>query len=486
MITRGQTGDMQRLHARWPTPAAFYAERDDRTSRALPGMTAYWDRQVEIVVDPDTASEASVQHMALLAANLTARWARRVRLVLPRGVSLARLRVSGEVETLGARAIREMLDADPFGDFEVMEATGGAGPSLRLLIGPWDSLSGADLDYADYMVDATGWRARGARGGVMKRDRRTAACPAAAALAASIGVADLFKRAVGHPQGRWLGNFDWDLWSHSMVRDHDTPEILDPPVPGRLDVGSLLVAGVGAVGSALAYMLPEVELSGTIVLLDRDRIETSNLNRSPLFTVGDALDSQLKTECAAGWLAGRGCNVERLDGQWKDLSDTVSLRAYDVWVSLTNEDGAWASIPFDLPPVVVHGTTSSGWGFNLGRHIPRREDCTMCRLPRPAADFRGPCAEGAIEEATMPGPIRAALPFLSSAAAALVFAELLKLPDSRCRDTPNLVSADLLYGLPGLVVQQRGPTAGCPGCRAMRSAAWAGRAGRTRFGRYSL
>lgn len=98
-----------------------------------------------------------------------------------------------------------------------------------------------------------------------------------------------------------------------------------------------------------------------------------------------------------------------------------------MWVSLTNEDGAWAAVPFQLPPVVLHGTTTSGWGFSAGRHIPRQEDCTLCRLPRPIAEFRGPCAEGEIGAEPTGPPVRASLPFLSAASAALVLAEMLKL-----------------------------------------------------------
>src|SRR5207253_10572451 len=144
------------------------------------------------------------------------------------------------------------------------------------------------------------------------------------------------------------------------------------------DFGDLLVAGIGAIGSALLYVLGLGRCRGRMTVLDRDAVETSNLNRSPLFTAVHAARAMNKTDVARKFLEVLNVDCHAVYGTWREHGAKLSEQLFDVWVSLTNEDGAWATVPFQLPPVVLHGTTTSGWGLALGRHIPRIEDCTSC------------------------------------------------------------------------------------------------------------
>jgi hypothetical protein len=247
----------------------------------------------------------------------------------------------------------------------------------------------------------------------------------------------------------------------------------------------LLLAGVGAIGSALAYIMDMAPMIGHVTLFDREAVDGTNLNRSPLFTVLDAFESASKTRAAMRWLERHsGLSVVPVDGIWRDHGGVFGETPFDTWISLTNEDGAWANVPFQLPPVVLHGTTTSGWGFGAGRHIPRVEDCTMCRMPRPEAVFRGPCARGELlrgaTELGQTAPV-ASLPFLSTASAALVVAMQMQLEIGDATQLANQVSVDLGVGMPALITLRRGPTEGCRGCKVMRSTAWEGRGGRGRY-----
>ena len=78
-------------------------------------------------------------------------------------------------------------------------------------------------------------------------------------------------------------------------------------------------------------------------------------------------------------------------------------------------------------------------------------------------------------------PVRAALPFLSIGAAALLLAEYLKLGVTSMTGTPNEVSADLRYGLPAVVSVRRIHNRACRGCAALRSDLWSKLGGRGRF-----
>lgn len=479
LISRAVT---ETVESRWASSEDFYCERDDRTLRGDVHPNAYTRRRVEILIDPETARSKATQQIALVACNLAARWARSINIVLPVNVPIREELCRGRFAFLEQRILFEMREADPFGDFEIVPADNYENrrdkSTLRLFIGPWraPSTSSIPIDKDDYLVTAAGPYAIGRRGRSMSSPSPCGHLTASAGLAASIGVADLFKRAVGHSQEHWIPSFNWDLLDHSMPREIEhMAEGADEP-----DIGNVLLAGVGAIGSSLVYLLDLAAANGRVTLLDRDLVETSNLNRSLLFGVSDVLVNGRKTELAERFLRSTDISTTCLNGTWREHAVAVSAANFDVWVSFTNEDGAWAQVPFQLPPVVLQGTTTSGWGFGAGRHIPRKEDCTLCRMPRAEAAFRGPCAEGEISQAVPTSVQRASLPFLSAASASLVLAELGKLRLPGVDTLPNDIGADLKTGIPAIIATKRRPDDNCRGCRLVRSDLWDRRGGRGR------
>lgn len=463
---------------RWPTPKAFYAERDHRTCLEIGDLATYAERPVEVHVAPQVVSSITLQRMAIIAANLMARWARNVKIVAPDAPLYPPLCREGH-DTLHARLHSEMMGADPFGHFVVTTTSDTKEGALRLFIGPWSNPA-IPFTEEDFIISASSWSAVGQRGVSPPWQVEHSATAPAAALAAALGVADVFKRAVGHPKRDWIQDFSWSTWSHAFDRNppHTPSEV---GIPASLDLGNLLLAGVGAIGSAILYILATMPIAGRLTLLDHDTVNPSNLNRSPLFNVNHAINGQKKVEACAEYMAPYGIDMDVVSGTWHEHALSLSKRAYDVWISLTNEDGAWAEMPFQMPPIVLHGTTTSGWGLGFGRHIPRLEDCTRCRMPHPEAVFRGPCAEGEIDTSEDELPIRASLPFLSVAAAALVVAELQKLHYRELPTLPNMAAADLRKGLPTIIAATLLSNDDCPGCRANSGPIWEKYGGRGRY-----
>src|SRR5579884_3501094 len=106
------------VQRKWSDAEAFYAERDHRTQLEVTSLHRYVNTPVEILVDRSRADDITIQRITLIAANLTARWARNIRVVVP-DVQLARpLQIYGD-KTLSSRVRREMLGADPFGNFTI-------------------------------------------------------------------------------------------------------------------------------------------------------------------------------------------------------------------------------------------------------------------------------------------------------------------------------------------------------------------------------
>ncbi|MBZ5505816.1 MAG: ThiF family adenylyltransferase [Acidobacteriia bacterium] len=461
----------------WTDATAFYAERDHRTQLEVNGLHRYVSMPVEIWVDRSLANDITIQRITLVAANLTARWSRNVRVVVP-DVALAEpLQIHGD-KTLASRIKREMLEADPFGNFTITHTLEFDPASIRLYVGSCKSQAFM-VTANDYLVDAAGWTALGRRGTIEDTYQRSSSTAPVAALAGAIGAADLFKRAIGQGVEHWLGDVNWCMWHNVM---ESAVSRCGAPAYGSsvAELGELLVAGVGAVGSAFLFILSLMPIRGRITAFDRDFVDASNLNRSPLFTATDAAVSRAKSEVALDLLRRCGIEGKAVQGTWTAFGELLGRKNFDLWVSLTNEDGAWADVPFQLPPVVLHGTTTSGWGIGFGRHVPRVEDCTLCRLPRPRAEFRGPCAEGDIAPPENSQPIRASLPFLSTVSASLIAAEVLKLEFPEIISLPNAVYADFRYGLPIVLSSLLGPTSGCPGCQITNSSLWIHRRGLSR------
>src|SRR6202007_3196034 len=99
--------DYDAIRRRWPSAEAFYAERDHRTLLEVRDLHTHANTPVEIYIDEQMAEDVAIQRIALLAVNLTARWARNIRVFVP-DVRLAEpLKIHSE-EHLQARVAREM------------------------------------------------------------------------------------------------------------------------------------------------------------------------------------------------------------------------------------------------------------------------------------------------------------------------------------------------------------------------------------------
>lgn len=148
---------------------------------------------------------------------------------------------------------------------------------------------------------------------------------------------------------------------------------------------------------------------------------------------------------------------------------------------LTNEDGAWAEVPFQLlrlfsmAPQRVAGASHSADIFRVWKIA------LHAGFPGPQRSSAVPCAEGDLPVAESEQPARASLPFLSTAAAALVAAELLKLHQGSSGSLPNAVSADFAFGLPTVIALSRHSTLGYYGCQMAKLPLWSLRGGRSRY-----
>jgi molybdopterin/thiamine biosynthesis adenylyltransferase len=267
------------------------------------------------------------------------------------------------------------------------------------------------------------------------------------------------------------------LWNLRTGNDADVgDEIHD------VELGVSLMIGCGAIGSAIAHLMPVAGVKTSLITIDGDDADITNLNRSPLLTFDDLEANKATT--VAKFLRSAGMPAREIP-MWFDEA-LAQQRVFDgrpdIVIPAANERHVRHEIQHQVPPLMVYGTTSRDWQAFLGRHIPLREDCLACRFPRRPPIGAPPlrCATGSIDSGQgEPASNDAALPFVSTSGAVLAVAEMIKLAAMGRPLNPNFACVDFRGGLDHVMVAQREAAAGCI-CGPHR-AAWPTINGSSRF-----
>ena len=431
------------------TPQEFYEQRDDRTLRCT-ATPAYQTKSCVMVVDRAMAATHAGQVMAIAVADLMARWCRTVHLDVAEVPLVPELRWMGD--SFRRTIEHRMRAVDPFGVFTF---NGEAAADFRLVLGARECGAAP----GQTVVDASGWVAMVGR---------TSLCvgtdapghPAAALCAATLGVAQVFRDAIGRHSPFGEGML-LDVFTLAAVKSLEVGSTVAYPVPQ--DVGKILCVGAGAVASSALYSLAMLGLPVDVSCVDRDVLKVLNLSRSPTAVLADV--GKMKVEALARALTGSSVRVEPHTMWWREYAATMNdpQGQFDVWLPLANEHGVRPDMQAAAPPLMVQGSTSANWSASFGRHIPRRDDCLVERFPaQPLATLA--CATATIEVAP---EIRvdAALPFLSLMAGALIAFDFVRMTMPGYPQVANLAVFDFEASQLKPDVLGRRPTPDCPYCR---------------------
>ena len=138
-----------------------------------------------------------------------------------------------------------------------------------------------------------------------------------------------------------------------------------------IDVGTLHLAGVGAIGSALVYGLAHLACAGTFVPIDADHVDWTNLQRYVLMTAADVESS--KVEVAARALAGGALGVMPFDGTYQQYVREHPGTRVQLAVTALDSNAGRRDVARLLPRRVVNASTTdriitvSRHGFGDGR-----------------------------------------------------------------------------------------------------------------------
>lgn len=417
-------------------PDEFYALRDERTDRCTQ-LRRYQQVTCILYLSPSLAETKAAQVTFLAAANLLSRWCRQVTLVAPR-VPLHPDLNYGSCDLVES-ALDQMADADPFGSFRHQSRLPSADHAIALCVGGADAARSAAQAV---FVNATGWLASVSKKRPIPISNAENSNSIGAIAAACLGVAQAFKMALGMPADKLIRDGVFDMFRLDWTTAPDVG-----PIPS-INVGRLLLVGAGAVGSSAVYCMRMAGLKGQITILDRDLVDITNLNRSPIF--GRQTYGCAKSVVAAEHLAGSALEATAHGLWWEQyiMERDRSTLQFDVWLPLANERGVRWSMQNSVPPAMVHASTTSNWGVNHGRHLPGADDCLADRFPNQVRSSDLACASGTVVE--QEEQIDAALPFCSLFAGLLVTAELLRLQQPIEPPVPNFALIDW-YGTTEIV-----------------------------------
>jgi hypothetical protein len=390
---------------------AFYAERDRRT-RQYGGIDDALERPILIMVGPDIAGTRAGQIASLALVNLAVRVHRRVGLVIPDAPLHTRSLVPADdfrtavIRT--AYAINPVVDLYLDADIETK--------SFEVSVGLGAQTSGRPDLYLDW------------HGGLGRLAATPIAVPAldprsvfGAATAAVLGAAGLFRLVHGQPiHPARFNPIELAADADAGTSDHTGP----------IDVGTILVAGAGAVTTALLYWARELGTRGTWDIVDADIATLHNTNRCMTMTAAHAgwPEGEPTTQPEAKALSAARAVAGNPHVEWYDQWQPEHEARHDLVLPLANGRNVRTLITQRGEPLLLHATTSGNWTAELHRHIPDRDDCPSCRIPEISVP-QFTCSTGpAVPE--QPDSPDAALPFLSAGAGLQLAAALTNLSSS--------------------------------------------------------
>jgi hypothetical protein len=239
------------------------------------------DYALLLEIDAEAASDPGHRAAFLLAANLGARFYPRLSFDAP-----------DELTEAAADLARTINSGCEFG------------PPSRLV----NTLSwrGGEPTAARVTLSAEGWNLS-----IDGSDPAPArANPLAAMAAAALGIGELFRALFADllPHGR----SEPSPYAINLLTLADASPA--PAVPDSVELGTVHLAGCGAIGQAFVAALRELRVTGTLVAVDHDLLDEGNLQRYVLSASADV--NTAKPGLIARALGGHGLTVETVDGRW--------------------------------------------------------------------------------------------------------------------------------------------------------------------------
>lgn len=223
--------------------------------------------------------------------------------------------------------------------------------------------------------------------------------------------------------------------------DRYSRQILFRPIgaegQAKLAAARVALVGCGATGSALAALLARAGV-GHIIIIDRDYVESSNLQRQVLFDESDAAEALPKAIAAANKIHGFNSEIE-VDARVADLTpanvEELLSSAHLLLDGTDNFETRYLindyAVSKGLPWIYTAAVGSYGITMNI---LPGETACLACIFPE--------SPRGTVETCDTSGILNSAV----NAVASIAATEALKcLVDARPQMRRSMLSLDVWY-----------------------------------------
>ncbi|HYW55766.1 MAG TPA: hypothetical protein VE934_02305 [Polaromonas sp.] len=276
---------------------------------------------------------------------------------------VAELWSQGRVRRIGAK------DCDFLGATAILNVGNTVRPDL-----PWTS------------INANGWIARCTSGSKPLPEGSAIANPLACMLAASFGVAEVFKRIYGVPPHKAAPMKDvaFSLFELSV-------EFTDfgPRLPDSISLPNTLLLGAGAIGNGIVLLSSQLPLLGRMLVLDKQVFGPENYATCALLDVADWIGKP-KAKRLAGWLTTRSCLA--VTGEQATVQSAMDdglldgLRP-DLVINGLDDIGARKAVQKVWPSLLVDGGINSvGAAVRAHSMSHRHLACMRCAFVDPVQD----------------------------------------------------------------------------------------------------
>lgn len=210
--------------------------------------------------------------------------------------------------------------------------------------------------------------------------------PIAALMAASLGVAEIFKRIFEVPAetAPCLDHMEFSLYE---LRTSSADP--GPPLPAQLRLPDTLLTGAGAIGNGIALLLAQLGVRGRLRIIDRQRYRDENMGTCLLMEKNGWL-RQPKALRLAAWLtqhgvldvAGDETTVEAAiaDNRLRGLAIDLVLNGLDDTDARRETQRLWPAV------IVDGGINEVGAAFTEYRLDWPTSACLMCWFEAPHLD----------------------------------------------------------------------------------------------------
>ena len=329
-------------------------------------------QRVLLVVNPSLTPSADTRIMLTVAANLIARFCPKIDLAF-----------SDTCPELIANTLSHLkrIDTSPYAEFRVVLRPDYSLYAAVLAIG-----RPGTREATTTVIDSVGWLALlnpPEAGYPLSKENHNS--PFGALLAAALGAAEVFKYLLHPPVGTiaHFGSVTLSAFDYSLNGMDPGPWL-----PSQLRLPWGLLGGIGAVGNAFLLALSLVDgLSGDLLVIDQDIVESTNLNRYVLAYEADADREHPvgKTQLAMRLFHGRALRVsphqEPLNSVLGKIHREEITRPEILLSAVDNNDARWAMQNL-WPQLILEGATDHTLSQVSRHEYGKPLACLGCIHPR--------------------------------------------------------------------------------------------------------